>query len=259
MRVSRIAVLALALFGGAMSADAQDFNRDLRNAPAAQASHRQPGPADNSATITDEVRTPRYIVEQIRFYADDESGDTDWGSDEIISNVFTSGYMLASHEFGDVDTHETRNFPAYERCIYPAYDPDSRRNGHWACRPEGAAGPIHFTIGLRESDTEIFPTGACLYSATDMLGDRCDLNLSASNDLGVYTVIMSEAQLLAAMPNVGARFERRLFFGDGCTRRQDNAILCQRGDTDDSSYEITVRFTRVADDVRRVPRAVTTR
>jgi hypothetical protein len=61
------------------------------------------------------------------------------------------------------------------------------------------------------------------------------------------------------MPNVGDRFERPLFVGDGCTRRQDNAILCERGDTDDSSYEITVRFTRVADEVRRVPRAVTTR
>jgi hypothetical protein len=257
MRVSRIAVLALALSVCAASAGAQDVDPGLRNAPAAQAPHRRPGPADNAAAITDEVRTPRYIVEQIRFHAHDESGDWDWGSDEIISNVFTSGYILASREFGDVDTGETRNFPAYQRCIYPAYDPDGRRNGRWACRPEGAAGPIHFTVGLRESDTEIFPSGACLYSATDMLGHRCDLHLSASNDLGVYTVIMSEAQLLAAMPNVGDRFERPLFVGDGCTRRQDNAILCERGDTDDSSYEITVRFTRVADEVRRVPRAAT--
>lgn len=259
MHVSRMAILALAFFGCAASAGAQDFNRDLRNAPAAQAPPRHLRPADNSAAMTDEVRTPRYIVEQIRFYADDESGSTDWGADEIISNVFTSGYMLASHEFGDVDSHETRNFPAYERCIYPAYDPDGGRNGHWACRAEGAAGPINFTIGLRESDIEILPSGTCLYSGTDMLGDRCDLHLSASNDLGVYTVHMSEAQLLAAMPNVGATFERRLSLGDGCRRREDNAIICQRGDTDDSSYEVTVRFTRVADEVRRVPRSATTR
>jgi hypothetical protein len=112
---------------------------------------------------------------------------------------------------------------------------------------------------LRESDTEILPSGACLYSATDMLGARCELHLSASNDLGVYTVHMSEAQLLAEMPNVGATFERRLSVGEGCTRREDNAILCEGGDTDDSSYEITVRFTRVADEVRRVERTVTTR
>ncbi|MBX3430262.1 MAG: hypothetical protein KF779_11845 [Hyphomonadaceae bacterium] len=259
MRVSRVAVLALAFLGCAISADADDFNRDVRNAPAAQAPHRRPHPGRDAASTTDEVRTPRYMVEQISFYADDESGDTDWGSDEIISNVFTANYMLASHEFGDVDTHETRTFPAYERCIYPAYDPDGDRNGHWACHPEGAAGPINFTIGLRESDVEIFPSGTCLYSGTDMLGDRCDLHLSSSNDLGVYVVHMSEAQLLAAMPHEGDTFERRLSIGDGCARSEDNAIICQRGDTDDASYVITVRFTRVADDVQRVPRAVTTR
>lgn len=265
MRVHRTARFTLATFSAlafltcAPTAVAQnDVNRDLRNAETAQAPRPRPRPNRDAATLTDEVRTPRYRVEQVSFYADDESGVWDTGSDEIISNVFTSGYMLKSHEFSDVDTGENRTFADYERCILPAYDPDGGRNGHWACRPEGVAGPIAFTIGLRESDTELIPSGTCLYSATDMLGDRCDLRNGANNDLGVYSVQMSEAELVAAMPTVGATFERRLPIGGGYIRRWEGTLGGERGDTDDAGYEITIRFTRVADEVRLVPRSRTT-
>lgn len=254
-RYSLGALSALALLSCATSSYAQnDFNRDLRNAQTEQAPPPRPRPGDDVVSIIDEVRIPHYRVEQISFYAHDESGAWDTGSDEIISNVFTANYMLKSREFGGVDTGESRNFARYERCILPAYDPDESRNGRWACRSEGVAGPIRFTIGLRESDIEILPSGACLFSPTDMLGDECDLRLGAGNDLGSYTVQMNEAELLAAMPNVGDTFQRRLPIGGGYTSRSDESIIGQRGDTDDASYEITIRFTRVADEVRRVPR-----
>ena len=238
MRRSMFAVAALSLCAVALNASAQDgnVNQGLRDAPLEQR-YERPNPGEDVVSIVDTVRTPRFRVEQINFYATDESGGWDTGSDEIIAVAFVGDYFLASQKFENVDTGDVRNFPRSQRCLYPAYDPDQQRNGRWNCRTEGAPGPISLRIEIREHDGDWFPSGACLYSATDILGHRCDLRLNESNDLGGYHLRMSTEELVAAMPSVGSTHEMLIPFSG-----------------EDSGYIMTLRFTRRPDLVEQVER-----
>lgn len=209
-------------------------------------------------------RTPRFIVQAIRFHANDETGSTNVGSDEILAVFSTAHYQLVTARYEDIDNGESRGFVMEQRCIYPAIDPDNTRNYAWGCRSEGAAGPLHFTITLREHDGEhsfggIFAqcTGGALGPfPSDLIASLnrmpCEAQDAASSVIGRFTVVKSVAELVAAMPAPGRFLEEEVLLGGPCPPQPG---LCNGAS--DGEYTVVHRITRTADLVQ--PRPATRR
>lgn len=258
MHATRHALAALSLaFGVVVTASAQTYERGGVLAPQVERPpHARP---DASVGVLGETRTPRFVVQAIRFHANDETGSTNLGADEIIGVFSTGQYFLVTARYNDIDAGESRGFVPEQRCIYPAVDPDSLRNFAWGCRAEGGPGPLVFTITLREHDGE-FPlglgshcTGGALAPFTsDVMrsGTRtpCEVQDAASSVIGRFHVSMSVADLVAAMPARGRFVEQEVLLGGPCPPQPP---LCNGAS--DGEYTIVFRITRTADLVERTP------
>lgn len=184
------AAILLAAFASA--AHAQNFTLQ-RNA---QIFQRQ----DNVLQRTE----PRFMAWPVSIYANDETG-ADWtGSDEVYA-IFrdpATNSAVYTPQWGDVDTGETRHFAQANACLTPigqTYDGGNGRPIAWRCREGGIAGPFSFTVELWESDSSWTPH-ACIGSLPGEVGaHNCADDLIAR-----YTIAYSNAELLAAMPQVGA-------------------------------------------------------
>ncbi|MGH6949484.1 MAG: hypothetical protein ACREH4_01290, partial [Vitreimonas sp.] len=193
----------LSLFACA-PAKAQVFERP-RPAPAETAQQTVPGRAATRADYADtSVRTPRFMVQMLRFEVIDETGSTDVGSDEVLVKYDTTAYWMTTSEFGDVDTGERRQIEPWQRCIYPARDPDDRANGIWECNNLGAPGPLNFTITLREQDTSLANVRVCLdfrAHRNDLVSPSdCTLSFTDAELIGSVTHQATVEQLVSTLP-----------------------------------------------------------
>lgn len=174
---------------------------------------------------------PRFIVEAVSFKAVDESGWTDWTNDEVFA-IFRSGqHTMVTRLWGSVDSGETELFPTAQNCILPAVDTDGV-NGRWACAPEGVQGPFGFTVTLYEKDPDLsYPWGGAFCApagSTDIVRGSCDTD--NSNILFEQYYSYDVADILAhLLPHCRCAEE----------------TVRQRRDGPDSTYEFTVRITRV--------------
>lgn len=163
---------------------------------------------------------PEFVATAVGFKALDETGP-DWpGSDEVYAVFSDLDPNHLDHQtatFGDVDSGETRTFAATDNCIAP--EP----------RCDHGLPAIHFQLSMWESD------GGFLHG--DLPGAHEVLRIGAAtfDDLiGRADVSLSAAQLLAALPTVGASAEYTIKPTGGA-----------------GSYQLTYRITRVQNGLRR--------
>ncbi|HYD89213.1 MAG TPA: hypothetical protein VEA80_17170 [Vitreimonas sp.] len=186
----------------------------------------------------DVIRYPRFIVEAMSFKAVDESGrDIPGTSDEVFATFVTSDRRLMTRNFEDVNTGDLREFDAHQSCIWPAVDPDGEENGRWVCAPQGARGPVRFSVTLWDDDTELPPHGftICGSNADGTGGDlaRCpDEGESGENDiLFRHEFAYEVSDILQRLdPNCRCLVQ---------TARESRDSL--------TTYEFTFRITRVDD------------
>jgi hypothetical protein len=190
-----------------VGAKAQVFDRgQARNAPAETAQEAAPRRAPIRPERADiSVRTPRFMVQMHRFEVIDETGSTDIGSDEVLVKYETPGYWMTTSEFGDVDTGETRHIEPWQRCIYPARDPDDLSNRFWECNRQGAPGPVRFAIMLREQDSYLANIHVCddvHRHRNDLIAPNdCTLSNIDAELIGYVTHDFTVEQLVNALPN----------------------------------------------------------
>lgn len=202
-------------------------------------------PAAHAAT------TPRYKVEAVKFHAYHADYDP-WFSDEVFwvfSSVGAAGTAgsRASHEFGDVDSGETRYFSGSEKCVF-------RTN----CLSGTAGNGIGVSIQAWEKDSgsisqtlnataDAFKTYAGILTnaftslpyyiskwlskvtnaVTSIVNWLANL-ISNENDLiGSRSFVYSPSYLASRIPSVGQSFTENRYFGG-------------------TDYSLTLRVTRVA-------------
>lgn len=173
----------------------------------------------NEATIG--THTPRFVIELLSVHADQETGITNLGDDEITVVMSTPDYWLATQRFEDFDNNETRLIPANQSCIYPARDADGF-NRSWGCDINGAPWKNGISIEIREHEEPLFDPFD--------LEDLCILPQGIPNDLlaapyqcaaedtliGNYTLDYDEASLREHLP-VGGSLESEMTVGGPTT------------------------------------------
>jgi hypothetical protein len=172
------------------------------------------------------ISAPQFIVEAIKIKANDESGYTDWGSDEVYAILvdFDPIKERATATHGDVDTGDTITLSASERCI--SRQPDCTRG----------RSAVHFAVALWEADPSVPALGGfCAGTFEGLLEWYNDGKCSTDDLIGRVEVAIPQADLLAAMPNVGDTYEETVKESGG-----------------DGSYSITYRITRLADVQRTI-------
>ncbi len=205
--------------------------REYETQPAPDTTRRPPRDAVTGIGGTQGgVRYPRFIVEAVSFYAADESGRTDLGSDEVFA-VFESGANTAITDvFGSVDTGDREAFETGQTCVWPIAGASRPGANSWACSPEGGRGPVSFSIKLYDLDPdlpdEVFTGAFCIngshYGATDGCAtEHSSLLFDASFSYGV-------SEILGRLDPACRCFE------ETASQFMDNA-----------RYEVTFRITRV--------------
>jgi hypothetical protein len=195
----------------------------------------QPDPRDAGRVVI--VMVPQFMVEAETFHAADETGRTDWGSDEVhaVFADFDPIEERATKEYDNVDTGETIAFIPADRCVSPLPN----------C--VGGKDSVRFKVSLWEADANVGLSGILGLDKPDLIGahDMDETGIDNGDDLiGRYQVILSTAQLLVVMPNVGDALERQVLLHSG---------------TDRASYRFNYRVTRLPDVRRRVVIPVPTR
>lgn len=166
---------------------------------------------------------PQFVATAVNFEAHDETGANWWGSDEVhaVFVDFGSARERTTTVYGDVDAGETKNFRAEDRCIAP--QPNCDRG----------AGSLHFGVALWERDKPGFPFSGSDFCPGSLGGGPYlyNIGICAGDDLiGRAEVRLSQAQLVAALPAVGA-------IADYTVRPTGGA----------GSYSFTYRITRLPD------------
>jgi hypothetical protein len=176
------------------------------------------------------LRTPQFGATAVSFKALHETHANWMGSDEVFAGFydFTSRRVTGTSTFGDVDAGETRNIAPEQSCI--SLQP----------RCDSGASSLGFGITLMEEDDwGFFSPGFC-HGALDpseppppeafeqSFDDFHGWDCSSNDFIGKAKVKLTQAELVAALPTVGASFDRtvRLTGGDG-------------------TYEFTYRVTRL--------------
>lgn len=177
----------------------------------------------------DGVARARYMVEAISFTALNETGIDFLGSDEIVVRFAANERMSFSGIYGSVDTGDTHSLRSGQQCIYPAIDPDGTYNHNWSCNSRGGFGPVSFQITLYEFDGFLRgmltnPLQFCIHGGTDLLAG-CDEITLMSTAIGSGYVALTEAEMAALMPTIGASVERVVSIA--------------------SSYQVNIRLTRL--------------
>jgi len=180
-------------------------------------------------------RTPQFAATAVSFKALQETHWNWTGSDEVfgIFYDFMGIGINKTPAFGDVDAGETRNFSAPSSCI--------------SVQPACDRGPSSLAFGVALVEEDYSFAGFC-HGALDTSGPPPtpeeyekafdDYNGTCPGDdlIGKTKVKLTQDELLAALPTVGASFDRtvRLTGGDG-------------------TYEVTYRVTRLANAINIPP------
>lgn len=177
---------------------------------------------------------PRFKVEAVRFKAVNESHGTSAGSDEVVGVFFGPQHRMTTVEYENVDTGESRDFGVQHNCIWPSQDTGTVRDRAWACAPEGAAGPVAFSIVLLEMDWDhpyhgIWPFGELCHSndLAPVATNSCEVDQGDELFRGAFSYDV--AQILSRLDPACRCFEE--------TASQSHG--------DDTQYEVTFRITRV--------------
>ena len=169
-------------------------------------------------------RNPQFVANVLSVKALHETHSNWMGSDEVYALIYDFQAVTSRRTatFGDVDAGETRNFAPEDSCASPLP------------RCERGATSIGFGIALYEQDQPPFqfchgavdssppPTPEQYETTFDAIDDSCDDDL-----IGRAKVKLSQADLLAALPTVGAYFDKTVAATGG-----------------DGRYEVTYRITR---------------
>lgn len=222
MRSGRPAKLAAALMVAALAA--------IEPAPA------QPGREIDDGRVVI-VTVPQFVAHAESFYAADETGRTDWGSDEVraVFADFNPINERATREYDNVDTGETIAFIAADRCITPLPDCSVGRE------------TVQFMVSLWEIDADVGFSGIFGLDKPDHIGshDMYETGPDSGSDLiGRASVGWSRLQLLGTLPNIGDTVERQVQL---------------HGSEDRASYRFNYRITRLPDVRKRVVIPVPTR
>jgi len=195
----------------------------------AVAAVQAPAPARAPAIPGDHeiiFKAPQFVATAVKFKALDETG-ADWaGSDEVYV-VFAEYDPIRermSDVYGDVDSGETKTFHSGDRCIAPLQTCDRGKSS------------IHFGVAFWERDDWTFPfPDFC----PGLIGDSHTIyedGLCPYDDfIGRVDVNWPQADLVAALPNVGDSFERTVKESGGS-----------------GSYQLTYRIARLPDVTRTI-------
>ena len=174
------------------------------------------------------VMVPQFIAQADSFTAVDETGRTDWGSDEVraVFADFNPINERATKEYDNVDSGETIAFIAADRCITPLPNCSQGRE------------TVRFMVSLWEGDWTLTDLSGLsepeLIGAHDLYEDGPG---SGADLIGKASVGWPQVQLLGTLPNVGDTVERSVPL---------------HGGTDNSTYRFTYRITRLPDVRKRV-------
>jgi hypothetical protein len=153
------------------------------------------------------VSGPRFTIEATKFRAVNETW-YDWaGSDEIVFEYQVNDRTMISGIYESVDAGDVLAINGGQRCIYPAFDPDRRRNARWSCAPAGGPAPVTVTINLYEFDGSLDQTPLATFCVGRGRGDdsdvACAFETEFASRLGRYRLTFSQSELLRAMPQIG--------------------------------------------------------
>jgi hypothetical protein len=184
-------------------------------------------------------RTPQFVATAVKFKALHETHYNWMGSDEVFGTFydFTGRRVTGTSTFGDVDAGETRNIAPEQSCLSPGP------------RCDHGASSLGFGIALiEEDDWGFFSPGFC-HGALDPGGppptsedyerafdDFHGWDCSSNDFIGKAKVKLSQDELVAALPTVGASFDRTIPLTGG-----------------DGKYEFTYRITRLPNAINIPP------
>ena len=186
-------------------------------------------------------RTPQFKATAVSFKALHETHANWLGSDEVYGKLYdlTGLRVAGTGLFGDVDAGETRTIAPEQSCLslQPKCDRGSSSLAFGIVLMEdddwGIASPGDFCHGgLSDSSTPPPTPEESERTFDNFTGEGC----SSDDFIGKAKVKLTQDELVAALPTVGASFERtvRLTGGDG-------------------TYEVTYRVTRLANAINIPP------
>ena len=186
-------------------------------------------------------RTPQFKATAVSFKALHETHANWLGSDEVYGKLYdlTGLRVAGTGLFGDVDAGETRTIAPEQSCLslQPKCDRGSSSLAFGIVLMEdddwGIASPGDFCHGGLSDSSTPPPTPEEFERTFDnFTGEGC----SSDDFIGKAKVRLTQDELVAALPTVGASFDRtvRLTGGDG-------------------TYEVTYRVTRLANAINIPP------
>jgi len=186
-------------------------------------------------------RTPQFKATAVSFKALHETHANWLGSDEVYGKLYdlTGLRVAGTGLFGDVDAGETRTIAPEQSCLslQPKCDRGSSSLAFGIVLMEdddwGIASPGDFCHGGLSDSSTPPPTPEEFERTFDnFTGEGC----SSDDFIGKAKVRLTQDELVAALPTVGASFDRtvRLTGGDG-------------------TYEFTYRVTRLANAINIPP------
>jgi hypothetical protein len=179
---------------------------------------------------------PQFVAEAVRFTCINQTGNDNYGSDEVYAVFSDLNPTLLDHvtkTFGDVDRGETNDFGSQDRCIAPRP----------SCN-QGVSGFLRFKVSFWEEDwcSEYF---GC-WKNGDAAGSHQTLERGKTtwDDLiGRAEFVRSREQLLAELPRVGNVVERQLTLGGPCGPSMDTC----GGEDVGPEYTLTFQIRRLPD------------
>jgi len=206
-----------------------------------------PTPAPGPQIPPTNLPGPRFVVQALRFRANDESGPDSPGSDEVFAVWEADNVMAATHVFEDIDTGDTGTFGVTERCIMPiepitvtgsATELSAESGDSWRCLQYGHPGPLSFNVRLFEDDSVIeFWEWACFRRGNGTPPISCTDDL-----IGEFNQTFTTDQLLFALPEVHTWFESTVSLGSAC-----GGDACGDPGPTGPEYTFTYRVYRMPD------------
>jgi len=178
----------------------------------------QPTRGEGGRTVTFTI--PQFVAHAVSFKALDETGWDRLGSDEVhlVFVDFNGVREKTTSIIGDVDAGESKRINANDACIAPQP----------AC--DHGASSLHFAVAMWESDWSLTEVITGCYPTAIGIHPLYDDGICPGDDLiGRIDVPLTQAQLVAALPNVG-----------------DSADTTVKPTGGAGSYTFTYRITRLA-------------
>lgn len=183
----------------------------------------QPGRGRGEVLV---ITIPQFVAHAVSIKALDETG-VDWpGDDEVQAALadFNPIAELGPPVFWNFDSGETKKFAVADRCLAP--QPSCDHGAH----------ALHFAVALWERDDPPFPFAQWCNGHVAGNHDWYEGGFCSGDDLiGRKEITLSQAELVAALPNVG-----------------DSADYTVKPSGGDGSYQFTYRITRLANVERSI-------